>query len=199
MADASGQGFTASIVNGTPNYLLADRSVLGQVDGTTGSIQYVKLVWGGSGEANLITDQGSDPTPLPVSLNNSETWFLLDAILDTVKADAGPTAVNVNIVNSTGLCFGNVTLEVAAAVQISGATGAAQGIGSNFGVTFGGITVGPLRVRNFISGSGVTEAIAVTFGNIAGGTVNSHQWMVWWGWCVSSCLYCWWIFLHRLC
>jgi len=174
MADASGQGFTASIVNGTPNYVLADRSVLGQSDGTTGSIQYVKLVWGGSGEANLITDQGSDPTPLPISLNNSENWFLVDAILQTVKANAGPTAVNVNVVNSSGLCFSGLNVQLGTELFIAGVCAPIQGIGSNFGVTFGAATFGPVRLRNFVSGSGVTESIAVTFG-VIGGTVNVNN------------------------
>jgi len=170
MADASGQGFTASIVNSIPNYLSADRSTLGQVNGVTAAIQYVKLVWGNSGNAYFVDDQGADPTPLPISLNNAENYWLIDAVENTVKSYGGLSAVNVNVVNSTGLCFAGVNLQLDSSLFIAGVCAPLQGIGSSLGVTFGGITFGPTRIRNFVSGSGVTEAIAVTFGNI-GGTV----------------------------
>jgi hypothetical protein len=65
MSDSQGQGFTASIVNSIANYVSADRSVLGMADGTTGAIQYVKLVWGGSGEVNFVSETGTDPSALP--------------------------------------------------------------------------------------------------------------------------------------
>ena len=75
MSDSLGQGFTASIVNSIANYVSADRSNLGMADGATGSIQYVKLVWGGSGEAKFVSETGTDPSALPVSLNNADNWW----------------------------------------------------------------------------------------------------------------------------
>jgi hypothetical protein len=171
MSDASGQGFTASIVNSIPNYVAADRSTLGQINGATASIQYVKLVWGNSGNAYFVDDQGENPTPLPVSLNNADNYWLYDAVLNTFKTVSGSSAVNVNIVNAAGISFSGVTLSLGTSLLIAGGTGSASGLSSNLGVTFGGITVGPVRIRNFISNAGVTEAIAVTFGNV-GGTVS---------------------------
>jgi hypothetical protein len=169
MSDSQGQGFTASIVNSIANYVSADRSVLGMADGTTGAIQYVKLVWGGSGEVNFVSETGTDPSALPVSLSNADNFWLTDAIINTVhRTSAGNTAFRVAIDGAglcfAGACFGNISLGAGMTV-LGFAPGSTN---ANLGVTFGtvGVTASFLRMRNFVSGAGVTEAFVV------GGTVN---------------------------
>ena len=168
MSDSLGQGFTASIVNSAANYVSSDRSTLGMVDGVTGAIQYVKLVWGGSGEAKFVSEAGTDPSALPVSLNNADNYWLINSVIDTVhRAPSGATAFRVAVDGSglcfAGACFGNIN--IGAAISIAGFCAGATN--ANFGVTFGtvGITApNGLRVRNFLSGAGVVEPLQVTGG-----------------------------------
>ena len=168
MSDSLGQGFTASIVNSAANYVSSDRSTLGMADGLTGAIQYVKLVWGGSGEAKFVSEAGTDPSALPVSLNNADNYWLINSVIDTVhRAPSGATAFRVAVDGSglcfAGACFGNIT--IGAAISIAGFCAGATN--ANFGVTFGtvGITApNGLRVRNFLSGAGVVEPLQVTGG-----------------------------------
>ena len=168
MSDSLGQGFTASIVNSAANYVSSDRSTLGMADGLTGAIQYVKLVWGGSGEAKFVSEAGTDPSALPVSLNNADNYWLVNSMIDTVhRAPSGATAFRVAVDGSglcfAGACFGNIT--IGAAISIAGFCAGATN--ANFGVTFGtvGITApNGLRVRNFLSGAGVVEPLQVTGG-----------------------------------
>ena len=168
MSDSLGQGFTASIVNSAANYVSSDRSTLGMADGLTGAIQYVKLVWGGSGEAKFVSEAGTDPSALPVSLNNADNYWLINSVIDTVhRAPSGATAFRVAVDGSglcfAGACFGNIT--IGAAISIAGFCAGATN--ANFGVTFGtvGITApNGLRVRNFLSSAGVVEPLQVTGG-----------------------------------
>ena len=123
MSDSLGQGFTASIVNSAANYVSSDRSTLGMVDGVTGAIQYVKLVWGGSGEAKFVSEAGTDPSALPVSLNNADNYWLINSVIDTVhRAPSGATAFRVAVDGSglcfAGACFGNIN--IGAAISIAG-------------------------------------------------------------------------------
>jgi len=115
MSDSLGQGFTASIVNSAANYVSSDRSTLGMADGLTGAIQYVKLVWGGSGEAKFVSEAGTDPSALPVSLNNADNYWLVNSVIDTVhRAPSGATAFRVAVDGSglcfAGACFGNISI-----------------------------------------------------------------------------------------
>ena len=171
-----GQGFTASIVNNTANYLSADRTTLGMVDGATAAIQYVKIVWGGSGEAKFVSDLGSDPSALPISLNNADNWFLVDSIRDTVhQTSSGKTAVRV-VIDGSGVCFAGASfgnIVIGAGLTIVGFNNATA---ANLGVTFGtvGFTAPFIPIRNFVfPGTGVTESLRVTGGMyILGGTVS---------------------------
>ena len=172
MSDSLGQGFTGSIVNSIPNYLSADQSILGQISGVTGSIQYVKLVWGGSGEANFVSESGSDPTALPVSLNNGDNWWLMDSILGSMTKVSGNTAFRVSI--GEGITISGITLQVGTGMTLTGVN-----TGVILGITMAGrmgITADFIPVRNFKSAAGVTESIWVTGGvYVLGGTVGLNS------------------------
>ena len=172
MASSSGSGFTASIVNGIANYVSSDLSNLGMANGVSGSIQYVKMVWGASGESNLISDNAVDPSSLPVSLNTPENKFLTDALINGMTYTSGVTAFAVKIIDATGLSFGAVNVSMGSGVTIVGF--AAGATNANLGVTFGpvGMSGGFLPITNRIIG-GVTQSIQVTGGMyILGGTVS---------------------------
>ena len=171
MASSSGSGFTASIVNGIANYVSSDLSKLGMANGVTGAIQYVKMVWGASGEANLISDDPVDSSALPVSLNNIENKFLTDALINGMTNANGVTAFSVRILDASGISLGAVSINLGAGMTIVGF--AAGATNANLGVTFGAVSMsgGYLPVTNRIIG-GVTQSIQVTGGMyILGGTV----------------------------
>ena len=172
MASSSGSGFTASIVNGIANYVSSDLSNLGMANGVSGSIQYVKMVWGASGESNLISDNAVDPSSLPVSLNTPENKFLTDALINGMTYTSGVTAFAVKIIDASNLSFGAVSVSMGSGVTIVGF--AAGATNANLGVTFGpvGMSGGFLPITNRIIG-GVTQSIQVTGGMyILGGTVS---------------------------
>ena len=172
MASSSGSGFTASIVNGIANYVSSDLSNLGMANGVSGSIQYVKMVWGASGESNLISDNAVDPSSLPVSLNTPENKFLTDALINGITYTSGVTAFAVKIIDASNLSFGAVSVSMGSGVTIVGF--AAGATNANLGVTFGpvGMSGGFLPITNRIIG-GVTQSIQVTGGMyILGGTVS---------------------------
>jgi hypothetical protein len=168
MSSSSGQGFTGSIVNGLPNYVLADRSTIGMGDGMTGAIQYVKILWGGSGEANLVSDSASDPSALPVSLNTPENYFLTDALINGMTYTNGVTAFAVKILDAAGLCLGSVSISLGTGFTLEGVRS-----GLTLGVTFGAITApaAGIAIKNATIG-GVTQALGITGSvYVLGGTV----------------------------
>ncbi len=168
MSSSSGQGFTGSIVNGLPNYVLADRSTIGMGDGVTGAIQYVKILWGGSGEANLVSDSASDPSALPVSLNTPENYFLTDALINGMTYTNGVTAFAVKILDAAGLCLGSVSISLGAGFTLE-----AVRSGLTLGVTFGAITApaAGIAIKNAVVG-GATQALGITGSvYVLGGTV----------------------------
>ena len=171
MASSSGSGFTASIVNGIANYVSSDLSNLGMANNVTGAIQYVKMVWGASGEANLISDDPVDPSSLPVSLNTPENRFLTDALINGMTNANGVTAFSVRILDASGISLGAVSINLGTGMTIVGF--AAGATNANLGVTFGAVSMsgGHLPVTNRIIG-GVTQSLQVTGGvYVLGGSV----------------------------
>jgi len=168
MSSSSGQGFTGSIVNGLPNYVLADRSTIGMGDGVTGAIQYVKILWGGSGEANLVSDSAADPSALPVSLNTPENYFLTDALINGMTYTNGVTAFAVKILDAAGLCLGSVSISLGTGFTLEGVRS-----GLTLGVTFGAITApaAGIAIKNAVVG-GTTQTLGITGSvYVLGGTV----------------------------